>query len=170
MTFIMTQRKVDVEATVKEYAEKKLSKLERYFSKDSTANITFSEIRENKIIEVTVKHSSLYFRAQEQAKDYQTAIDKIVDVLDRQIRKHKTKLEKKLRDNAFEGVESYEDKVEYEVIRTKNFNVESLTIEDAILQMEMLGHNFFFFKNADNNDKYSVLYERANGGYGLIES
>ncbi|MFI3115057.1 MAG: ribosome-associated translation inhibitor RaiA [Clostridia bacterium] len=165
----MTQRKVEVEAKVKEYAEKKLSKLERYFSKDSTANITFSEIRENKIIEVTIKHSSLYFRAQEQAKDYQTAIDRIVDVLDRQIRKHKTKLEKKLRDNAFDGVEAYEDKVLYDVVRTKNFDVESLTIEDAILQMEMLGHNFFFFKNADNKDKYCVLYERANGGYGLIE-
>lgn len=169
MTFIMSQRKVEVEQSIKDYAEKKISKLERYFSKDSTANITFSELRENKIIEVTVKHSSLYFRAQEQAKDYQTAIDKIVDILERQIRKHKTKLEKKLRDNAYDGIDAYEEEVDYDVVRRKSFEVESYTVEEAILQMEMLGHNFFFFKNADERDKYCVLYIRDNGGYGIIE-
>ncbi|MFI3226429.1 MAG: ribosome-associated translation inhibitor RaiA [Clostridia bacterium] len=170
MTFIMTQRKVEVEAAIKDYAEKKISKLERYFSKDSTANITFSELRENKIIEVTVKHASLYFRAQEQAKDFYTAVDKIVDILERQIRKHKTKLEKRLRDNAYDGLEVFEEKVDYDVVRRKHFDVESLTVDEAILQMEMLGHNFFFFRNAEDNDTYCVLYIRANGGYGIIES
>lgn len=170
MTFIITQRKVEIDTATKEYAEKKIEKLERFFSKDSTANITFSELRENKIIEVTVKHASLYFRAQEQAKDYQTAIDKLVDILERQIRKHKTKLEKRLRDNAFDGMTPYEEKIDYDVVRKKKFDVECYTVEEATLQMEMLGHNFFFFKNADDNDAYSVLYVRANGGYGIIQS
>ena len=169
MTFIMTQRKVEIENAVKEYAEKKISKLEKYFSKDSTANITFSELRENKIIEVTVKHASLYFRAQEQAKDYYTAIDKIVDILERQIRKHKTKLEKRLREDAFEDMIPSQDTVDYDVVRRKQFDVLSYSVEDAILQMEMIGHNFFFFKNDDNNNTYSVLYIRHNGGYGIIE-
>lgn len=170
MKFIITQRKVEIENDVREYAEKKLAKLEKYFNNDSTANITFSELRESKIIEVTVKHSSLLFRAQEKAKDYLTAIDKIVDILERQIRKHKTKLEKRLHKEAFADIMPSDDTADYEITRRKNFAVESYTVDEAILQMELLGHAFFFFKNADDNDSYSVLYIRDNGGYGILES
>ena len=168
MKFIITQRRVEVEENIKEYAEKKLEKLEKYFNKDSTANLTFSELRESKILEVTVNHQGLYFRAEEQAKDYLTAIDNIVDILERQIRKHKTKLERRLREDAFKDAPAFEEQVEYDIIRKKSFDVNTFTVDEAILQMEMLGHKFFFFKNSEDLDNYSVVYIRDNGGYGII--
>lgn len=170
MTFIITQRKVEVKQEVKDYAEKKLTKLEKYFSKDCSTNITFSELRENKVIEVMVNHSGLYFRAEQKAKDFFAAIDNVVDVLERQIRKHKTKLEKRLREDAYKDIPAYEEKVDYNIVRKKSFDVKSSTIDDAILQMELLGHSFFFFKNIEDNDAYSIVYIRNDGGYGIIVS
>lgn len=170
MIFRITQRKVEVKQDVRDYAEKKLQKLEKYFNKESTANITFSEIRENKVIEVTVNHSGLYFRAEEKAKDYNFAIDKIVDILERQIRKHKTKLEKRLRDDAYNDIPVYEEVVEYDIIRRKNIEAKPYSVDEAILQMELLGHKFFFFKNVDEGDAYCVVYMRQDGGYGILVS
>lgn len=168
MKFIITQRKGEISPETREYVEKKLLKLEKYFSKDAIVNITFDEQRERKIVEVTIFHAGIFFRAEYADKDALAAIDKIIDILERQIRRHKTKLEKKLRSNAFDGIKS-DPETTYEVSRRKKFKVESCTIEDAILQMEMLGHNFFFFKNLEENDKPCVLYVRKNGGYGILE-
>ncbi len=171
MKFIVTQRKTEVEQSVKDYAEKKLAKLEKYFTKDSTANITFNELRELKIIEVTVAHNGLFFRAECRDKEELAAIDKIVDVLERQIRKNKTKLEKRLRVDAFQDeMPASFAEVDFDIVRKKHFDVKPYTEEEAILQMEMLGHKFFFFQNADQNDRYSVIYSREDGGYGLIQS
>lgn len=169
MKFIITQRRVEIDTETREYVEKKLEKLEKYFTQDATANVTFSELRENKIIEVTIKHDSLYYRAQEGSKEFMSSIDKIIDILERQIRKHKTKLEKRLRTDAYIDILPFEEKVDYDVVRRKKFDVTPFSVEEAILQMEMLQHNFFFFKNADDDDKYCVLYIRDNGGYGIIE-
>lgn len=171
MKFTLTIKKGDFTPEHKEYAEKKLGKLDKYFSGDTEAKLTFGEVRELKTLEVTVKHGSLVYRGEAREKDSNIAIDKIVDVLERQIRKHKTKLEKRLRENAFEGFVPYDDsEADYDITKTKNINVTPLTVDEAILQMELIGHTFFLFKNAEESDKFAVIYLRDDGGYGLINT
>lgn len=172
MKFTFTIRKGDFTQEQKEYVEKKLAKLDKYFNGDTDVSVTFGEIRELKTLEVTVKQGSLVYRAEAREKDSNTSIDKIIDVLERQIRKHKTKLEKRLRENAFVDFSPFEsdENVDYDITRTKNINVTPLSVEEAILQMELIGHTFFLFKNADEKDRFAVVYQRSDGGYGLINT
>ena len=126
--------------------------------------------------EVTVRHSGMVFRAEETTTDMFASVDGMISSIEKQIRKNKTRLEKKLREGAFDKAaandaslsEYVEEK--YDVIRRKRFDVEPMTAEEAILQLNLLGHQFFFFKNAEEDDVPAVIYKRAAGGYGLIES
>lgn len=175
MKFVYTGRKIEVSSGLKAYAEKKFAKLDRYFNQDATAHLTFSIERGKHVVEATVNQGGMFFRALEKTGDMYASIDATVSVIERQIRKNKTRLEKRLRVGAFERQISeeqpvYEDTAGYELVRRKRFAVKPMTIEDAILQMNLLGHKFFFFKNSDDNDRASVVYLRDDGGYGLIES
>ena len=173
MKFVFTGRKMELTDALKDYAEKKLAKLERFFQNDSEATVICHTERGRYTAEVTVRCAGMYFRAQETKNDIYGCIDEIVDMLERQIRKNKTRLEKRLKGSvtvpaAVEIADEPEE--EYEVIRRKRFALKPMAVEEAILQMNLLGHSFYAFKNAEDENRYCVVYKRTDGGYGLIES
>lgn len=172
MKITIVERKMKAEEDLRAYAIKKVEKLDRYFQTDAVSTITFSELRGRQTVEITVNNSGMIFRAEETTTDMFASVDGAINHIERQIRKNKTRLEKRLRAGAFEkfaaqAADHEEDA--FEVIRHKRFNVQAMSVEEAILQMNLLDHQFFFFKNADDGDVHAVIYKRANGGYGLIE-
>jgi len=176
MKFTFTGRKIDLGEDVKAYAEKKMAKLDRYFRNDAETNVICHLERGRFTSEVTVRSDNMFFRAQSTKTDLYATFDEIVDTIDRQIRKNKTRLEKRLRSGAFEREISNavvaEDVAEdtLELVRRKRFAIKPMSVDEAILQMNLLDHMFFAFKNQDDNDRYCVVYRRNDGGYGMIES
>ena len=175
MKFTFTCKKVALNDSIKEYAEKKFSKLDRYFREEATALVTFAVEKNHRcVVEVTIRGGDMLFRAQEEAPDgdMRGAIDVAVSYIDRQIRKNKTRLSKKLRTEgavAADDVFEVAEETEFDIVRTKRFAVKPMAAEEAILQMNLLDHNFFVFRNEDTN-AISVAYKRKSGGYGLIET
>ena len=179
MKYVFTDKKVNLPAAIHNYAEKKVGKLDRFFKEDATAAITFSVEKErlNKV-EITIRSNGTIFRVSESTADMHASIDAAVTTLERQIRKNKTRLEKRLRQGAFER--SVEEEIsnfapdepeegEYRVVRSKTFPIKPMTRDEAILQMNLLGHNFFAFKDEDAEGVFAVVYRRYDGDYGLIE-
>ena len=177
MKFTITEKKVQVTAELREYAEKKIGKLDRFFKNDSEAFITFTTMRGRHIAEVTISNNGMFYRVTETTSDMHASIDSAVAAIERQIRKHKTRLEKRLRDGIFDkeipsvSYDTPEDEEEdFKIVRTKAFAVKPMTPEEAILQMNLLEHEFFVFKNQDHDDAFSIVYKRKQGGFGLIET
>lgn len=168
MKITMKARRTTVKDSFKERAEKKLSKLDRFFDDAVEAIITVTSEGERETVEVTIHAGGLYFRAEKTTSDRADSLDAVVDLLIRQIIKHKTKLEQRLRQSAFDESESVEQEIDYSVVRTKRFLVKPMEVEEAILQMNMLGHSFFMFRDAHTNDIH-VVYKRRGDSYGLIE-
>ena len=176
MKYTYACKKVSLNDSIKEYAEKKISKLERYFrEEDAAASVTFSVERDHLCtVEVTIRSGSTLLRAQTEAPDgdMRGAIDAAVGYIERQILKNKTRLAKRLRSEGFpppapaDDFEVTEEK-EFNIVRTKRFAVKPMSPEEAILQMNLLDHNFFVFRNSDD-DSLSIVYQRKAGGYGLI--
>ena len=169
MKFVYSGKDV-VSDSLKARTEKKLSKLERYFSQEPEAIIRFKQQRGGRnICEITVSVSGLILRAEESSNDMYLSIDRAVDKLESQIRRYRTKMGKHLRDTieAPEEAAPVYEEASYDVVRVKRFSVKPMEVEDAITQMELLGHNFFLFRNAEN-DTMSVLYRRNDGSYGLL--
>lgn len=170
-------KKVALNNAIKEYAEKKVSKLDRYFREEPNAFITFC-VEKNHLcsVEVTIRGGNTLFRAQTEAPDgdMHTAVDMACGYIERQILKNKTRLEKRLRSEAFpssavpDDFEVAEEK-DFNIVRTKRFSVKPMSPEEAILQMNLLDHSFFVFRNAED-EALSIVYQRKNGGYGLIET
>lgn len=155
----------------KERAEEKLLKVEKFFGPDATAKVTASVEKNSKSCEITLIKNSMIFRAKERSDDLEDALDKCADSLIRQIRKNKTRLSKRLRDVSFDEVfieHAEEEEAEFELVRSKKVVLKPETPDEAILQMNMLGHQFYMFRNAET-DSVCVVYKRADGGYGLIE-
>lgn len=177
MNIIMTEKKVKLSPALKDYAEKKITKLERLFKEDAEASVTFSVEKDRNKVELTIRSHSTVFRVSESTSDMFASIDSAITAMERQIRKNKTRLEKRLRQDAYQRiveaeVASYveeEEDGEYAVARTKKFPMKPMTVEEAILQMNLVGHNFFAFRDVDNGGIFAVVYRRNNGGYGLIE-
>lgn len=171
MQFIFSSRKCSLYDSTKAYAEKKLRKMEKFFTGDCVVSVLFTLEKDEKFkVEVTADYRDIIFRAQETGSDFKEAIDLVTDVLIRQIRKHKTKLEKRLRDSdfSFEGSEEPIPEENGKIIRTKSVLLKPMTPEEAALQMELSAHDFFvFLDGADNTVK--VVYLRKDGDYGLIE-
>lgn len=164
-------RKCTPRESFKERAEEKLLKVEKFFGPDATAKITASVEKNSKSCEITLIKNSMIFRSQEKSDDLEDALDKCVDSLIRQIRKNKTRLSKRLRDVSFDDVfieAEPQEETEFELIRSKKIVLKPETVEEAILQMNMLGHQFYMFSNAET-DSICVVYKRHDGGYGLIE-
>ncbi len=161
---------MQVPQTFNEYADKKLTKLDRFFGDEADAKLTVSTLKDDIIIELTVKYENLIFRAEQRAKDKNDALDACVDKIIRQIRKNKTKVEKRLKANAFDVQESetIEEQSRYEIIKRKKFTLRPMNEEEAILQMNMLDHNFFMFKNGDTGE-INVVYKRDDGNYAILE-
>ena len=170
MKITMTGRKVTLRPTFVERTETKLSKLDKFFDTDAAADVTVTAERDLHRVEVTIRCSGMVFRAEEAAEDMNEAVDRLVDILLRQIRKIKTRLEKRLRSGAF--VDSIEPEAEesetYRIVRSKSFPVKPLDVEEAILQMNLTGHQFYMFRNMDSGE-INVVYRRKNGDYGLLE-
>ena len=165
----VTGRKVSVRPSFIERTEKKLSKLDKFFDTDITADVTVSKENATKQrVEITIRCNGLIFRAEEACEDANEAVDRLVDVLLRQIRKNKTRLEKRLRAGAFDLYEEAEEEPEYQVVRSKSFPVKPMDVEEAILQMNTTGHQFFMFRNMDSGE-INVVYRRRDGDYGLLE-
>lgn len=176
MKFTYTCKKVTLSDSIKEYAEKKISKLSRYFrDEDPSAAVTFSVEKDYLCtVEITIRDGSTLLRAQTQAPDgdMRGAIDAAVGYIERQILKNKTRLSKRLRSEAFPPAAAPDDfeineEKEFNIVRTKRFSVKPMSAEEAILQMNLLGHSFFVFRDSDN-ESLSIVYQRKNGGYGLI--
>ena len=178
MKFVFTDKKVNVPNYIHNYAEKKVGKLDRFFKEDATASLTFSVEKDRNRVEVTIRSSGTIFRVSESTSDMHASIDAAVASLERQIRKNKTRLEKRLRTGAFERTVEAEissfvpdgpEEGEYKIVRTKTFPIKPMTQEEAILQMNLLGHSFFAFKNEDAGGAFAVVYRRNDGEYGIIE-
>ena len=153
-----------------------MGKLDRYFKADAEAFVTFSVEKNRNQGELTVHAGNTYFRADESSSDMFASIDTAVSSIERQIRKNKTRLAKRLRTDAFERsvdeISSFvpdEPEEEFKVIRTKKFPIKPMTVDEAILQMNLLEHTFFAFRNEDDGGAFAVVYVRNDGGYGLIE-
>ena len=173
MRFLYTGRKVDITDELKKYTEKKFTKLDRFFQQDTEVHVTYSIERGRHSVEATVHHAHMFFRAQDKTGDMYASVDHVVDIIERQIRKNKTRLEKKMKIGAFDReipAEDIAEEQDFEVVRRKRFAIKPMTAEEAILQMNLLGHEFFAFKNFADGDRYCVVYKRSDGGYGLIES
>ena len=172
MKIVCSGRQMSVRDNLREMAEKKLSTLSKFFSDDVTANVTFKVRRDTEIIEVTIQMGNTLFRSEEGADTFRTALDKAVDTLERQIRRNKTRLQKRLRAGAFDEPPAFPDGPDYEEepefeIRTKTYPIRPMSVEEAILQMNLLEHQFFVFVD-DVDRETRVVYRRKDGGYGLI--
>lgn len=179
MKFVFTDKKVNIPNYIHNYAEKKVGKLDRYFKEDATAAITFSIEKDRNQVEVTIRSSGTIFRVSESSSDMRASIDAAVASLERQFRKNKSRLEKRLRQGAFERtideaevasfVPDGPEEGEYRIVRIKTFPIKPMTQEEAILQMNLLGHSFFAFRNEDADGSFAVVYRRNDGDYGIIE-
>lgn len=170
MRMNFTARQMKVYDSVKENAEKKLAKFDKFFPENAEMDITFSMANNLERIEITIYSDGMMFRAEEAADTFAIAIDNATEALERQIRKNKTRLLKRVRDEGFRIAEQDVGEIDEEVmfnVRTKSFSFKPMSVEEAILQMDLLGHNFFVFKDAQNLDT-CVVYRRKAGGYGLI--
>ena len=175
MKFTFTEKKMDASEDLRAYAEKKIGKIDRLFRTESDAYVTFSTERGRFLAEVTIKNSGMFYRVSGLTCDMYASVDSAVASIERQIRKNKTRLEKRLRDGAIEReIKPFnvpaEDagEEEFKIVRNKKFYIAPMSVEEAILQMNLLEHEFFVFRNTDERDAFSVVYRRKNGGYGLI--
>lgn len=177
MKFVFTDKKVNLPNKVHAYAEKKVGKLDRYFKADAEASIVFSVEKDRNNVELTVRSGGTIIRVAESTSDMFATIDAAVASVERQLRKNKARLEKRLRQDAFvrsveEDISSFvpeAEEDEFRIVRTKKFPIKPMTVEEAVLQMNLVDHTFFAFKNADDGGAFAVVYKRNDGGYGLIE-
>ncbi len=175
MKFQFSEKKVKLPGNVHAYAEKKVMKLARYFEEDAQALIAFSVEKNRNKVELTVHGAGTWFRATESTSDMFASIDAAVGTIEGQIRKNKTRLARRLRQDAFSRtveetsfvVEEPED--DLSITKIKKFRMVPMTREEAVLQMNLLEHNFFAFRDEDNGGCFAVVYRRNDGGYGLID-
>lgn len=174
MKFTFTEKKMESSEELRAYSVRKISKLDRLFKSEADAYVTFSIERGRFLAEITIHNNGLYYRASELTNDMYASVDSGVAAIERQIRRNKTRLEKRLREGALElepvGAYIAEDEPdeEFKIVRSKRFSIKPMSPEEAILQMNLLDHEFFVFRNMDADDAVSVVYRRKQGGYGLI--
>lgn len=171
MKIVISGKHMTIQEEVKEYATKKFSKLEKFFKSEAETHLTFGERKKGSyiVLDATIYYRSMIFRAEVENHDPYTIIDKAVERIERQIRKNKTKLEKRFHAGAFQEVEDNEvEQAIHKIVKLKKFSIKPMAVEEAVLQMDLLGHEFFVFLNADSEDA-NVVYKRKDGNYGLIE-
>ena len=175
MKFQYSEKKVKLPANVHAYAEKKVMKLARYFEEDAQALIVFSVEKNRNNVELTVHGAGTWFRAHESTSDMFASIDAAIGTVEGQIRKNKTRLARRLRQDAFvraaeeTSFTADENEDELNIVRIKTFYFKPMTREEAVMQMNLLEHNFFAFRDEDNGGSFAVVYRRNDGGYGLID-
>ncbi len=182
LNFNIRGENIEVTPAIREYVENKIEKVERYFSEgvSANANVNLKVYNDKQTkVEVTIPMRNVTLRAEERHDDMYAAIDLIVDKLERQIRKHKTKVNRKFREREGVGVyfaqevagttPSPVEEDEFTIVRTKQFDLKPMDQEEAILQMNLLGHDFYVYTDADSNNT-NIVYKRRDGKYGLIET
>ena len=175
MKFQYSEKKVKLPVNVHAYAEKKVMKLSRYFEEDAEALVVFSVEKNRNKVELTVHGAGTWFRASESTSDMFASIDAAVGTIEGQIRKNKTRLARRLRQDAF--VRSVQEETSFvpeaeddlSITKIKTFYFKPMTREEAVLQMNLLEHDFFAFRDQDNGGSFAVVYRRKDGGYGLID-
>ncbi|MCR5482119.1 MAG: ribosome-associated translation inhibitor RaiA [Clostridia bacterium] len=169
----ITSKNFNASNHLKETIEKKLEKLGKYFSSEIEANVMLSTEKDRQKIEATIGVKGTIFRAEDVSADAYEGVDKVVEKLSSQMSRFKTKLQKKYKDNKefmFADIPEVDDEPdEIRVVRTKKFELVPMNVDEAIMQMELLGHTFFVFLNMET-DSVNVVYERKNGDYGLLET
>ena len=173
MKFIIIGKNIDVTPGLREAVENKLGKLERYFTSDTEIHVTLSVQKGQQKIEVTIPVKGGIIRSEEKSSDMYVSIDLVEEIIERQLRKYKNKLVAKHQEGGnfkqeFFDASTPEDDSEIKIVRTKRFGIKPMYPEDACVQMELLGQDFFVFCNAET-DEVNVVYKRKNGAYGLIE-
>lgn len=181
-TYNVRGENIEVTQAIREYAEKKVAKLDKFFvdTPDATAYVNLKVYPDKTAkAEVTIPLSFLVLRAEETTDDLYKSIDFVVDKLERQVRKYKTKINRKSREKGFDGIaevaqqgaveEPSTEEPELEIVRSKRISLKPMDSEEAVLQMNMLGHNFFIFTDAETNET-NIVYRRKDGRYGLIET
>lgn len=182
INFNIRGENIEVTPAIRDYVESKIEKIERYFSNgvNANANVNLKVYNDKQTkVEVTIPLKNVTLRAEERHVDMYAAIDLIVDKLERQIRKHKTKVNRKFREREGTGVyfanevvngqNASNEEEEFPVVRTKQFDLKPMDSEEAILQMNLLGHDFYIFTDAESNGT-NIVYKRRDGKYGLIET
>lgn len=172
MKITITGRKVNLRDNFKERVEKKLSKFNRVFGDEAEANVTVTMEKNRQTVEVTIRHAGIVYRAENTAPEMNDALDQVADALGRQLRKNKSRLEKRMKSSALEDFSfeemPEEEETEFRVVRSKHFPVKPLSTEDAILEMNLVGHQFYMFRNVETGE-INVVYRRKDGDYGLLE-
>lgn len=176
MKFKFTDKKVDLPDRVHAYAEKKVGKLDRYFKTEPEASLVFSVEKGRNNLEATIRSGSTIIRVAESTSDMFVTIDAAVASIERQLRKNKARLEKRLRQDAFErtaeGADAFfapeVEEAEFQLVRSKQFFFRPMSVDEAILQMNLLDHTFFAFRDEDEGGSFAVVYKRNDGGYGVI--
>ena len=172
MRFIITGRNIDVTEGLRSAVEDKLGKLDRFFAPETEISVTLSVEKERQKIEVTIPEKGNIIRSEQTSSDMYVSIDLVEEVIERQLKKYKNKIVDKQQNAVAFSKEfidnDYEDEEEVKIIRSKRFGVKPMVPEEACVQMELLGHNFFVFLNAETNE-VNVVYKRKGDTYGLIE-
>ncbi len=175
MNITYTARKVNLRDNFKERVEKKLSKFKKIFSDEAVAHVVVTLEKNRQTVEITIRDNRMVYRAESTQSEMNDALDRVIDILTRQIRKNKTRLEKRIKSGGIEVLtaelpaqENEEPEEEYQVVRKKQILVKPITMEEAILEMNMINHDFYMFINAET-DEVNVVYKRANGNYGVLE-
>ncbi|MEA2088184.1 MAG: ribosome-associated translation inhibitor RaiA [Candidatus Caldatribacteriota bacterium] len=176
MKIIFKGKHIEVTDAIRNYTEKRLNKIERHFDHILEVIVTLSVEKNRQIVEATLQASRALIRAEEETDDMYASIDKVADKLERQIKKYKEKYfqkphpgtEKIVLANKGVNVEDSESEKIAKIVKTKRFAIKPMSVEEAAMQMDLLGHNFFVFAN-DNTNKVNVLYKRRDGNFGLIE-
>ena len=171
MKITIYAKQMTVRESLKAMVEKKLMKFDKFFGQDTEAFVTCRVRKGDKIIEITINYNGITFRSEEESETFMTALDRAVETLERQIRRNKTRVEKSVKHGAFAVIDADDDDEYIEEddfeIRTKTFPLKPMTPEEAILQMNLVGHEFFVFNNAETGE-CAVVYKRKSGAYGLI--
>ncbi|HBE09603.1 MAG TPA: ribosome-associated translation inhibitor RaiA [Lachnospiraceae bacterium] len=174
MNYIISGKNIDVTDGLREAIYDKLGRLEKFFSEDTNVQVTFSVEKERQKIEVTIPMKGHIIRAEQVSDDMYVSIDMVVEIIERQVTRYKKKIIDKEQDAAYfndrflEDDSEVADEDEIKIIRSKRFAVKPMYPEDACIQMELLGHNFYVFRNAET-DEVNVVYKRKGSTYGLIE-
>ncbi len=172
MRYVITGRNIEVTEGLKSAIYEKIGKLERYFTPDTEVHVTLSVEKDRQKIEITIPVKGKVIRAEETSSDMYVSIDLVEEIIERQLRRYKNKIiDKKHSGDNFtvEYMDSdYEEDDAISIIRTKKFAIKPMDPEEACIQMELLGHNFYVFRNSETNE-VNVVYKRKNNTYGLIE-
>lgn len=170
MEVLIRGNKIDITDAMKDYVKDKLSKLDKYTLDDAKATVLVKIRNYSQKVEVTIPLKTLILRAEEESQDFYSAVDLVVNKLERQIRKNKSKIKKKEKTGIKEfNIDNIEEETnDEEVIKRKKIDIKPMSLDEAILQMELLGHNFYMYKDSDINS-IALVYKRNDGGYGVIE-